>query len=433
MINIIGAGLSGAEAALQLSDRGEEVNLYEAKPIWKSAAHSSDAFAEVVCSNSFKSELFGTAGGMLKNELTVLGSHLIEIARANSVPAGGALAVNREAFSEAVTREILSRDNIHVIRENVGAIPSGITLIAAGPLCSDELSNALKDFGILHFYDAASPILTVESIDKDCSFTGSRYGKGGDDYINCPMTKDEYEEFYNALVTAECVELREFEKSEIFEGCMPVEIMAKRGFKSLLFGPLRPVGFTIDGKRPFALVQLRYENNQKTLCNPVGFQTNLKFGEQKRVFSMIPALRNAEFVRYGVMHRNSYLDAPKTLNADLSFKTDNSKYAVGQLCGVEGYVESIATGLLGALNAYNNVHGIKPLELPNTTIIGALTRYITTPNANFQPMNANFGILPHIDVRDKTERKGAYYERGEKDLKEYLDSAGFAVREKSKI
>lgn len=432
MINVIGAGLGGAEAALQLSDRGEEVNLYEAKPLWKSAAHTSNDFAEVVCSNSFKSELYGTAGGMLKNELGILGSHLLEIARSHSVPAGGALAVNREEFSAAVTREIRSRKNINVISENLSRIPDGVTVIAAGPLVSDELAATLKEKGFLHFYDAAAPIITAESVDRSSAFFGSRYGKGGDDYINCPMTKSEYEEFYNALVTAECVELRDFEKREIFEGCMPIEVMAKRGVKSLLFGPLRPVGFTVDGKRPYALVQLRFENEQKTLCNPVGFQTNLKFGEQKRVFSMIPALKNAEFVRYGVMHRNSYLDAPKTLSLDLSFKSDASKFVVGQLSGVEGYVESIATGLLGAVNAYNFNHGLPPLELPNTSMLGALTRYITTPNANFQPMNANFGILPPIDVRDKTARKGAYYDRGDRDLKAYLDEIGFTPREKSK-
>ena len=410
-VNIIGGGLAGTEAALRLSDAGMHVNLFEAKPLWFSPAHGSEKLAEIVCSNSLKSTCETTASGALKNELDTLGCHLLDIARTVSVPAGSALAVDRDKFSAAVTDMVRSRKNITVVNEIVRTIDtSQITIVCAGPVCHDDLASALKSITgekSLHFFDAAAPIVTAECVDMSRAFFGARYGKGDADYLNCPMTKDEYLAFYDALIHAERVI---DETGEVFEGCMPVEIMASRGVDALRYGPLRPVGFRDAGK-PYAVLQLRRENTAASLYNLVGFQTNLKFGEQKRVFSLIPALKNIEIVRYGVMHRNTFINAPLALGADLRLKNAPKVFVGGQLCGVEGYVESIATGLLAAENAKRMLSGKRTSVPPPETILGSLCAYITTPNQNFQPMNANFGILPPIIGAKKTERKKMYYER----------------------
>lgn len=419
-VNIIGAGLAGSEAALYLAKHGVKVRLTEAKPLWRSAAHRSDGFAEIVCSNSLKSTLSTTAGGTLKAELDEMGCRLLEIARGSSVPAGSALAVDRDEFSARVTDAVKQSDGVTVVNEIADDIdPDEITIVCAGPVCHDGLADALKRMTgekSLHFFDAAAPIISAESIDMDRAFFGARYGKGDADYLNCPMTKDDYLAFYDALVKAERVI---DEVGGVFEGCMPVEVMAARGEDALRFGPLRPVGFRDAGK-PYAVLQLRRENASSTLFNMVGFQTNLKFGEQKRVFSMIPALKNIEIVRYGVMHRNTFINAPVALNSDLTLKKYPKTFVAGQLCGVEGYVESIATGLLAAINAERMISGKPTVTPPEDTVIGALCKYITTPNAYFQPMNANFGILPMMDGVKKSERKQAYYERSVSSIKRWL-------------
>ena len=418
-INVIGGGLAGCETAYQISKRGIKVKLYEMKPIKYSPAHSNSDFAEIVCSNSFKSNLLTNACGLLKQELRMMDSLLIRIADENSVPAGQALAVDREAFSRKVTEYIENSENIEVIKKEVIDIPDDeITVMATGPLTSDILFEKISEMvgnNELHFYDAAAPIIEKSSIDMNIAFIGDRYGKGDADYINLPMNKDEYESFWNELVNAEVVELHSFEKREIFEGCMPVEVMAKRGIDTLRYGPLKPVGFDDPrtGKRPYALVQLRQDNSVGTLFNMVGFQTNLKFGEQKRVFSMIPGLKNAEFVKYGVMHRNTYINSTKVLDNNYQMKNHKNVFFAGQITGVEGYVESIASGLLAGINAVNYVLGKEKLVFPVETMIGALTDYISTPNEKFQPMNANFGILPKLPerIRDKQERYKKLSER----------------------
>ncbi len=420
VVNIIGGGLAGCEAALYLASRGVGVKLYEAKPLWFSAAHKNTGFAEIVCSNSLKSTVETTASGTLKKELDILGCSLLRIAETVSVPAGSALAVDRDKFSACVTAAVENEPNITVVHEIVEEFPSdGLTLICAGPVCHNGLASALAKITgeqSLHFFDAAAPIITAECVDMSSAFFGSRYGKGGDDYLNCPMTKDEYLAFYDALCSAE----RAVEKTgEVFEGCMPVEVMAKRGVDALRFGPLRPVGFAFSGKRPYAVLQLRRENSQGTLYNMVGFQTNLKFGEQRRVFSMISALKNIEIVRYGVMHRNTFVNAPNVLCADLRLKARNDLFVAGQLCGVEGYVESIATGLLAAVNAHRLLCGMDTVTPPDETVLGALCRYIVTPNCDFQPMNANFGILPSLADIKKADRKRAYFERSVKAMSEF--------------
>jgi len=422
VVKVIGAGLAGCEAAYQLSKRGIKVELYECKPITKSPAHKTDLFGELVCSNSLKSDLLSTAGGLLKAELRMLDSLIISIADKTKVPAGSALAVDRTLFAEAVTDYINSDPNITVKNELIEDWDlTQPTIIATGPLTvgklADKIAERLGDN--LHFYDAAAPIISGDSIDYSKAFIADRYGKGDSDYVNCPMNKEEYTEFYNALVSAECAELKSFETVDVFEGCMPVEVMAKRGFNTLCFGPLRPVGFRYeDGKKPFAVVQLRRENVAGDMYNIVGFQTNLKFGEQKRVFSLIPALHDANFLRYGVMHRNSYINAPKTLSRCFAVKRNPSTFIAGQLSGVEGYVESIMSGLVSGINAANLVRGLNVVDFPDTTIIGSLSKYLETENENFQPMNANFGILPPLEVRtkDKTQNKLLYSERSLKDL-----------------
>ncbi len=414
-ITIIGGGLAGCEAAYQIAKAGIPVKLYEMKPKKYSPAHSNQNLAEIVCSNSFKSNLHTNACGLLKEELLLLDSLLIRIANEVKVPAGQALAVDREMFSKRVTQEIENNQNIEIIHEEKQTIPEeGIVIIATGPLTSDTLSKTIGNVtgeDKLAFYDAAAPIIEKSSINMHIAFVADRYDyekqekKEEASYINLPMNQQEYEEFWQALVHAEVVELHQFEKREIFEGCMPVEVMAKRGIDTLRFGPLKPVGF-IDprtGKRPYAIVQLRQDNQEGTIYNMVGFQTNLKYGEQKRVFQKIPGLENAEFVKYGVMHRNTFLHSPSLLNETYQMKNKPNIYFAGQITGVEGYVESISSGMVAALNAIRQYNNRPPLIFPKETMIGALAHYISSPNEKFQPMNANFGILPPLEetIKDK--------------------------------
>ena len=467
-ITVIGGGLAGSEAAYQIAKKGIKVKLYEMKPKKFSPAHSNENLAEIVCSNSFKSNLHTNACGLLKEELRILDSLLIRIADETSVPAGQALAVDREKFAEKVTKELKQNPNIDVISEEFGTdnlhikdiAENGIVIIATGPLTSDclakEISELTGDEG-LHFYDAAAPIIEKDSIDMNIGFWGDRYdqerGKEEDieewkkrisglkeaDYINLPMNKEEYEKFVTELVNSEVVELHEFENREIFEGCMPIEIMAKRGIDTLRFGPLKPVGFTDPrtGYRPYAIVQLRQDNEEGAIYNIVGFQTNLKFGEQKRVFSLIPGLQNANFAKYGVMHRNTYINSPELLDNTYNFKKNNNIFFAGQITGVEGYVESISSGLVAGINAcrlfnikmksdeskVNNIIGLNfdgnMTECKKTfdekTMIGALAKYISSENKHFQPMNANFGILPELDRKIK-DKKMRYTELADRSL-----------------
>ncbi len=418
-INVIGAGLAGCEAAMQIASAGIPVRLYEMKPNKKSPAHKTNYFGELVCSNSLKAMRVESAAGLLKEEMRRLNSFLMQCADKCQVPAGGALAVDREKFAQLVTEGIQSQPLIEVVSEEITAIPeSGITVIATGPLTSDALAKAIEErFGdSLSFFDAAAPIVTAESVDMEYAFTASRYERGGeDDYINCPMNKEEYERFYHALVSAERAPLHDFDVSnpKVYEGCMPVEVMAQRGEGTLRFGPMKPVGL-IDpktGHRPWAVLQLRKENAAGTMYNLVGFQTNLKFPEQKRVFSLIPALHNADFVRYGVMHRNTFLCSPKILNADFSVKENKNLFFAGQITGVEGYMESAASGILAGMNAVRVLRGQPTLVFPADTMMGALSRYIADPTVKkFQPMGANLGILPELEKRprDKRERAAAY-------------------------
>lgn len=420
-VTVIGGGLAGCEAAWQLAFRGIKTELIEMKPVKKTPAHKSDLLAELVCSNSLKAARIDSAAGLLKEEMRRLNSVCLLAADKCAVPAGGALAVDRDEFSRIITEKIKSHPNITVTTETVTEIPKdGITVIATGPLTDGALAEEigkLSEGGNLSFFDAAAPIVTAESIDMEKAFYASRYGKGTDDYINCPMNKEEYTAFYNALITAETAPVHDFDKPiNVYEGCMPVEILAKRGEDSIRFGPLKPVGL-IDpktGHRPWAAVQLRRENAAATLFNLVGFQTNLKFPEQKRVFSMIPGLESAEFVRYGVMHRNSFINSPRLLNPDLSLKTDGNIFFSGQLSGVEGYMESAASGIIAGINAAARLNGKNPLILPEFTMIGALLSYICNPAVtDFQPMGANFGIIPPTDphIRDKRERYAALSDR----------------------
>lgn len=423
-ITVIGAGLAGCEAAYAIANKGMKVDLIEMKPLKKTPAHKTDNYAELVCSNSLKANRVDSAAGLLKQEMRLFGSVCLDAAEVAKVPAGGALAVDRDVFSGLITEKIKNTPNINVINKIVTEIPKdAITVIATGPLTDGALAESIEKFcdtGNLNFYDAAAPIVTAESVDFDSAFTASRYDKGdsGDgDYINCPMNKQEYEDFYNALVTAESAPLHDFDKPfKVYEGCMPIEVLARRGEDSIRFGPMKPVGLRDPrtGHRPWAVVQLRKENKEGTLYNLVGFQTNLKFGEQKRVFSMIPALKNAEFMRYGVMHRNSFINSPKLLNHDLSLKKADNIFFAGQLSGVEGYMESAACGIIAGLNAANKLLGKEPIVLPKITMIGALLDYITDPSVtNFQPMGANFGILPMLEtkIKDKRERYAALSKR----------------------
>lgn len=418
-VTVIGGGLAGCEAAYQIAKRGIKVKLYEMKPVKFSPAHSNENLAEIVCSNSFKSNLHTNACGLLKEELRILDSLLIRIADETSVPAGQALAVDREIFAKRVTEEIENNSFIEVIKEEVNEenakeiLGDGIVIIATGPLTSESMAKVISEItgeDKLYFYDAAAPIITKESINMNIAFWGDRYGKGESNYINLPMNKEEYENFYNELVNAEVVNLHEFEKREIFESCMPVEVMAKRGIDTLRFGPLKPVGFTDPrtGNRPYAIVQLRQDDKEGSIFNLVGFQTNLKFGEQKRVFSLIPGLENAEFVKYGVMHRNTYINSTKLLDETYNLKKDSNIFFAGQITGVEGYVESISSGMVAGVNAIEKFKKTnKTITFPVETMIGCLANYIShTDTKNFQPMNANFGILPGLEVkiRDKKIR-----------------------------
>ena len=405
---VIGAGLAGSEAAWYLAEHGERVQLIEQKPLRRSPAHQSDDFCELVCSNSLKSDdVYGNACGLLKEEMRRLGSLTMQAAAAARVPAGGALAVDRDRFSAYVSEKLRRHPNITVVCEEAQQLPEA-GIVATGPLTDGALYAAIgaRFGGGLHFYDATAPVITAESIDFSAAFTADRYGRGTGDYVNCPMDKEEYEAFVSALLSAEKVTLKDFEKREIFEGCMPVEVMASRGRDSLRFGTFKPVGLADgEGKRPYAVLQLRRENAEGTLYGLVGCQTNLRFGEQKRVFSLIPALRNAQFVRYGVMHRNTFLDSPRVLNADFSAKDAPMLFFAGQMTGVEGYVESAASGMLAGIHCLRRLRGRQPVLPSDESVMGALSRYIATENRHFQPMNANYGILRGLDVRDKTQNK----------------------------
>lgn len=450
-ITVVGGGLAGSEATYQIAKRGIKVKLYEMKPNNFSPAHSNNNLAEIVCSNSFKSNLHTNACGLLKEELRSLNSLLIKIADETAVPAGQALAVDREVFSKKVTEALENMENVEIIRQEIGknglSIESiakdGIVIIATGPLTSDALSKQILELtgeDDLHFYDAAAPIIFKDSIDMNIAFYGNRYEQerakdedveewkakqkndGDASYINLPMNKEEYENFWNELINAKIVTLHDFEKKEIFEGCMPIEIMAKRGIDTLRFGPLKPVGFDDPrtARRPYAVVQLRQDDKIASMYNLVGFQTNLNFMEQKRVFSMIPGLENAEFIKYGVMHRNTFINSPNLLDETYNLKSNTNIYFAGQITGVEGYVESISSGMVAALNAISKYNGQKQkITFSENTIIGALAKYISSPNEKFQPMNANFGILPELEgkrIRDKKER---YMNLAKRSLKEF--------------
>ncbi len=416
---VIGAGLAGTEAAWQIAEKGYKVTLYEQKPIKKSPAHKTDGFAELVCSNSLKASRIDSAAGLLKYEMEMLGSLTVGCAKQCAVAAGGALAVDRDEFSRLVTEKIKSHPNITVEYEVVDDIDTDedcITIVATGPLTDGKMSQSIKALcgNYLSFYDAAAPIVTAQSINTDIAFGASRYGRGGEnDYLNCPFNKEQYENFINELVSAEGAVLHDF---DVYEGCMPIEKLAKRGLDAPRFGPMKPVGLTDPrtGHRPWAAVQLRRENASGTMYNLVGFQTNLKFPEQRRVFSMIPGLENAEFVRYGVMHRNSFLNSPKVLNSDFSLKTHKNIFFAGQITGVEGYMESAASGIIAGINAVRLYENKPSVKLPEVTMTGALSAYISDETVkDFQPMGANFGVLPPIEpkIRDKKERYAALSSR----------------------
>lgn len=434
-VSVIGAGLAGCEAAWSLARNGINVKLYEMKPQKFSPAHKYSGFAELVCSNSLKAARLESAAGLLKTEMEMLGSLTVPCAKDNSVEAGGALAVDREKFSDSVTEKIRNHPLIEVISGEVTEIPEGIVIIATGPLTSDAMAekiSALCGEG-LSFYDAAAPIVTYDSLDKDKVFFASRYDRGDADYINCPMDKDEYLAFYDALINAERAQLKDFETHpfSVYEGCMPIEVLASRGIDTMRFGPMKPVGITDKrtGKRPYAVVQLRKENREGTMFNLVGFQTNLKFGEQKRVFSMISGLENAEFMRYGVMHRNTFINSPELLNADFSMRNNPDIFFAGQITGVEGYMESAASGIIAGVAAARRIKGLEPLRLPNDTMTGALSAYISDRfnSGKFQPMGANMGILPDIGrrIRDKKEKYGVYAQRAVESLRQEMERIGY--------
>ena len=419
-VKVIGAGLAGSEAAWQLANRGIEVVLYEMKPKKMTPAHHSEDFAELVCSNSFRGDRLENAVGLLKEELRRVGSLIMECAEATRVEAGGALAVDRQGFAKMVTEKIRSHPNITVIAEEVTEVPEGPVIIATGPLTSDAMSDAIGRYfgetGYLHFFDAAAPLVTADSIDMSLAWWQSRYDRGTPDYINCAMNREEYEAFYNELIHAEEAEVHGFEDNNVFEGCMPVEVMARRGFETLRYGPLKPVGLTDPrtGKEPYAVVQLRQDNAAKSVFNLVGFQTHLKFGEQKRVFSMIPALRNAEYVRYGVMHQNTFLQSPKLLDRYYADRRNPLVAFAGQMTGVEGYVESTASGYLAAVALAAKLQGRELPDFPKTTAIGALGLYISDGSIeNFQPMNINFSIISPLEkrIRKKAEKNLAISNR----------------------
>ncbi len=418
-VHVIGAGLAGSEAAYQIAKRGVKVMLYEMRPVKQTPAHHTDKFAELVCSNSLRGNSLTNAVGVLKEEMRRLDSVIIRAADECSVPAGGALAVDRHEFAAKVTDYVKNHPNITVVTEEMTEIPGGPTVIATGPLTSKALSDGLKELtgeDYFYFYDAAAPIIEKESINMEIAYLKSRYDKGEAAYLNCPMTEEEFNRFYEALISAEVVPLKEFEKEIYFEGCMPVEVMAQRGKQTLLFGPMKPVGLEDPrtGKRPFAVVQLRQDDAAGTLYNLVGFQTHLKWGAQKEVLSLIPGLENAEIIRYGVMHRNTFINSPNLLLPTYQYKQREDLFFAGQMTGVEGYVESAASGLLAGVNAARMVKGQELIMLPPETAMGSMAHYITSTNAKtFQPMNANFGLFPPLEtkIKKKLERYEAYAER----------------------
>ncbi|KMK77207.1 FADH(2)-oxidizing methylenetetrahydrofolate--tRNA-(uracil(54)-C(5))-methyltransferase TrmFO [Alkalihalobacillus pseudalcaliphilus] len=427
-VNVVGAGLAGSEAAWQLAKRGIKVHLYEMRPVRQTAAHHTDKFAELVCSNSLRSNALTNAVGVLKEEMRTLDSVIIAAADAASVPAGGALAVDRHDFAAIVTEKVKNHPNVTVMNEEVASIPAGPTIIATGPLTSDNLSKELRALTgeeYLYFYDAAAPIIETDSIDMDKVYLKSRYDKGEAAYLNCPMTEEEFDRFYEALTTAETVPLKEFEKEIFFEGCMPIEVMANRGKKTMLFGPMKPVGLEDPktGKRPYAVVQLRQDNTSGTLYNIVGFQTHLKWGPQKDVIRLIPGLENAEIVRYGVMHRNTFINSPNLLKPTYQYKDREDLFFAGQITGVEGYVESAAAGLVAGINAAKLLKDEELVELPESTIMGSMAQYITNANPkNFQPMNANFGLLPPFSerIRNKKDRYEKLAERALGEIQNFV-------------
>ena len=432
-INVIGAGLAGCEAAWQIANRGILVRLHEMKPIKKTPAHHSDTFAELVCSNSLRSDMLENAVGLLKEELRELGSLIMECADETRVPAGGALAVDRHGFSQAVTNKILNHPKIEVCYEEVTSLCNDvITVVATGPLTSDDLARHISEIiGVdsLYFFDAAAPIIRLESINMNIAFKASRYNKGDADYINCPMNKDQYLAFYEALINAETAQLKKFESIKVFEGCMPIETMAKRGIDTIRFGPLKPVGLNDPktGKEYYAVVQLRQDDKAATLYNIVGFQTNLKWGEQKRVFSMIPGLENAEFERYGVMHRNTFLNSPVLLDSAYRLKKQPMLFFAGQMTGVEGYIESTSSGLIAGINAARQFNKQKDIIFPGNTAIGALARYISNPTSDkFQPMNINFGIIDPLreKIKNKKERYGKVSNRALEEIENIKSMEG---------
>ena len=432
-VTVLGAGLAGCEAAWQLAKRGIPVTLYEMKPQKFSPAHKSQGLAELICSNSLKASRIDSAAGLLKEEMRRLGSLLVPCAEQCAVPAGGALAVDRDQFSRLVTQAIEDEPRITLRREEVTDLPAGPAIVATGPLTSEPLAEKILALcgGALSFFDAAAPIVTRESLDMDHCFTASRYGREEEgsegDYVNCPMNKEEYDRFVQALVTAERAPVHSFDARDpkVYEGCMPIEVLASRGHDAIRFGPMKPVGLKDPrtGHRPWAVLQLRTENREKTLFNLVGFQTNLKFGEQKRVFGMIPGLAHAEFVRYGVMHRNTFLNSPALLDGDFSFRRRPGLYFAGQITGVEGYMESAGSGILAGINLARRLQGRKPLLLPETTMLGALSRHVSQyAGKDFQPMGANFGVLPPLPekIRDKRQRYMALSQRALCDLEPML-------------
>ena len=418
-VNVIGAGLAGSEAAWQLAEAGVPVNLYEMRPVKSTAAHHTADFAELVCSNSLRGNGLTNAVGVLKEEMRRLNSLVISSADETAVPAGGALAVDRNDFSGLITQKLKTHPLVTVISEEITKIPKGITIIATGPLTSEALAEEIAEYNGSHgfyFYDAAAPIIDSSTIDRDKVYLKSRYDKGEAAYLNCPMTEEEFMRFYEALITAEVAPQKEFEKEKFFEGCMPIEVMAKRGIKTMLFGPMKPVGLEDPktGKRPYAVIQLRQDNAAASMYNIVGFQTHLKWGEQKRVFQMIPGLENAEFLRYGVMHRNSFMNSPELLRPTYQSKKRDDLFFAGQMTGVEGYVESAGSGLVAGINAARLAKGEELIEFPHETAIGSMAYYIThAEGKHFQPMNANFGLFPELPerIRDKKERYEAIANR----------------------
>lgn len=423
VVNVIGAGLAGVEASYYLANKGINVKLYEMRPKVNTSAHKTDLFAELICSNSLRASSIDVAVGLLKEEMKMMHSIIMEAAELTSVPAGGSLAVDRTKFASYITDKIKNHPNIEVVYEEVTEIPEGYTIICSGPLTSDKFSNYLKEYldeKDFYFFDAVAPIIDAESIDYNKVYLKSRYDKGEAAYLNCPMTKEEFDKFYDCLVNAECVEPHDFEL-KVFEGCMPFEVMAKRGKETLLFGPMKPVGLEHNGVRPYAVVQLRKENTLGSTYNIVGFQTHLTWPSQREVIKLIPGLENANILRYGVMHRNTYINSPRLLNCFYQLKKNNNVFFAGQMTGVEGYVESAASGLASAINMYRYINNLELLEFPTTTMMGAMAHYISSPNENFIPMNANYGIVPELGFKHgKKERKMLYGKRGIETMEEFI-------------